>query len=168
VFCNWGELHTYLYLHTYLCPSTLHTHFYTLTCIFLCIVQLGWVTYIFPSKHTHLCGEWIEWTYESVKVLHLHTYFYLHAYLYPYIHIHISIYLAIGVSYMHISIYTHIYVCPNWAEWTYESGKVFCNWSESHKFLYLIRLMDRNVYGVASISRLLKITGLFCRISSLW
>jgi len=35
--------------------------------------------------------------------------------LYPYIHIHVSIYLAIRVSYMHISIYTHIYVnvCTN-------------------------------------------------------
>ena len=95
-----------------------------------------------------------------IHIRHLHTYIYTYIciYLHICIHIHIHIHIHICIyAYTYTYIYTHIY--------THIFTYVHINVWHTYKQMYICIHNDVKTYkyGVATISRRLKIIGLFCK-----
>jgi len=101
--------------------------------------------------------------------LHMQTdimYIYIHIYKYMYIHIYICIYI------MYIYIYIYIYIACN-RQWCRHRDcrepppiphSVYkFEYTYKHTYAYTYTCVYKYIYGVASISRLLKMIGLFCK-----
>ena len=99
--------------------------------------------YVLPATSSHLT---------------LLQYTYIHTNIYTDVYVHVCIYVLPATSShltlleythkhtKHIYIYVHIYTCP------------------TSKLLPLAPANSSHLYGVATMSRLLQIAGLFCRI----
>jgi len=93
--------------------------------------------------------------------IHTYMYIYKYVYMYIYISIHIYNYVYIWLYIGYIYIYSWCAHCEHWAE-NADGAKVdFC------LYCHIWTKHESCTYVVATISRLLKIIGLFCRISSL-
>jgi len=84
--------------------------------------------------------------------MYMCTYIYIYIYTHTYIHIYIYVWMNMYIyRYKHINIHTYV--------WIYEH----INLSSKCGFMRIRLWVHNNWYGVASISKLLKITGLFCK-----
>jgi len=117
--------------------------------------------------------DWIECLVYPYIYIHIHIHTHTHTYTYMYIHIHVHTHTC-TYTYIHIHIHTHIYIyiCIyahiDFFErlnrlsgvWGGSAGK-----ASQHSGQYSQKSAPRLfLYAVATISRLLQITGLFCRI----
>jgi len=142
------HMYTHTYIHIYI-PIHTHKCAYTHAGILSTKQQRAHAiyvyTYVYVRIHTYVCIR----TYTYVRI---HTYS-CHIGIYICIYIYSHIYIYIYHTYLRIYIHTHIYIPIRIHICTHAYS--------AHNSSALTS------YGVDTISRLLKITGLFCRISSL-
>jgi len=81
--------------------------------------------------------------------IYVHIYIYIHTYTYAYIYKYTYIYIYIQIH-IHTRIYTHMHM-------------KICMYIHIHIHIYLPKARSLCEYGVATISRLLEIVGLFCK-----
>jgi len=137
--------HKAVYIYTYVCV-------YIFVCIpmvyiyiqHICIYIYIYVcVYIYVCTHSHVmrgCCRALSWAAPTWARAPDCRYAYVYTYMYVYIYIYIYMHIYLCTN-MHLNMYTHVYT---------RAVRGCCR-----------------VRWVATISRLLKIIGLFCRISSL-
>jgi len=151
-----------MYVHLYICVSWIYY-----ICMYICIYIID-ILYMCIYIHTYI--HIYVFTHIYIYI-HIHTYIYLSIYMFANVYRYIHIFI-----YIHTGIYIHTYIYLRREVVT--SSVLFWRCA----LLFWLRTYNRNtwrynrktrmhvymqLYGVATISRLLEIIGLFCRISSL-
>jgi len=131
----------------------IYTNIYMYTCICLCI-------YIYINIHTYIYMFAYTYIYILTRI---------YTYIYAYIYIHIYTYTISQLSRIARSVHKR---APQKQSFCKRALQQYGSFTKEIKvwkieFVWKNPKQIRSWYGVATISRLLKITGLFCRISSL-
>jgi len=131
-------IYVYIYSTAHVTCAVLYTHICIFTC-YMCCALHAYVT----------CAV----LYVTCAVLYTHM-------------LHVLCFTRIYVSWKHKCIYTHIYT-----EYIFQARRMqyvyIHTYINIYVYIYTYTCKWTCTYGVATISRLLKIIGLFCRISSL-
>jgi len=153
-------IHTYVY--KYVQINRYHPiciHILVRLCVFLMYICICIHVYIYIYMYTRVCV--------FLMYICIFVYVYMYTYTYTCIHIHIYIHICIfSYVYVYIYMYLYTYICIYVYIYIYIETKT----TNTRIFICILtgRCISLYMYGMASVSKIDKIIGLFCRILSLW